>query len=132
MPPRGAIPHHIRKRVRERAGRLCEYCRIEEVQQPVVPHHVEHIIPRKHGGGNEQENLAFACYYCNLHKASNLTRIDPQTNAIVVLFNPRTQTWQEEFAMSGPIVVGLTPCGRATVRVLAMNDRERIDIRSVL
>jgi hypothetical protein len=38
---------------------------------------------------NNSENLAFACYHCNLHKGPNLSGIDQESGALVRLFNPR-------------------------------------------
>ena len=44
--------------------------------------HVEHIVPRMHGGSDDLENLALACIDCNLHKGSNLTGIDPEPSRL--------------------------------------------------
>jgi len=41
------------------------------------------------------------CNYCNLHKSSNLTGIDPQTGQIARLFHPRTDRWEQHFAFDG-------------------------------
>jgi hypothetical protein len=91
--------------------------------------HIEHVIPRKHGGASTESNLALACHACNLHKGPNLTGIDPDTGAVVLLFNPRTQNWQDHFTEQGARVVGITSEGRATVRVLVMNDITRLQLR---
>lgn len=99
---------------------------------PLVVFHIEHIVPRQHGGGDESENLALACYPCNLHKGPNLTGIDPDSGAIAPLFNPRREAWSEHFALRGSVIVGLTPIGRATVRVLSMNGSTRIELRAEL
>jgi hypothetical protein len=55
--------------------------------EPFFTYHVEHIIARRHGGGDNSENLAFACYHCNLHKGPNLSGIDQESGALVRLFN---------------------------------------------
>src|SRR5580692_12396034 len=39
--------------------------------------HIEHIIARQHGGSTGLDNLAFACWTCNLKKGPNLSGIDP-------------------------------------------------------
>lgn len=65
-----------RAAVRARAGDRCEYCGLEQRSLPLVTFHVEHVIPRQHGGGDEPENLALACHHCNLHKGPNLTGIE--------------------------------------------------------
>ena len=43
---------------------------------------------------------------------------------LTALFNPRTQRWHDHFKWSadGTQVVGLTPCGRATVVALQLNN----------
>jgi len=50
----------------------------------------------------------------------------------VALFHPRRDRWLEHFQFSGASIEGLTPTGRATVYVLAMNDDRRLDLRSEL
>lgn len=84
---------------------------------------------RKHGGSDDFDNLALACAECNLHKGSNLTGIDPQSNQITRLFDPRRDNWQEHFAWDGLRLVGLTDVGRTTARVLAMNSLARLRVR---
>jgi acyl dehydratase len=48
------------------------------------------------------------------------------------LFDPRTQAWKRHFEWIGPVVVGRTQTGRATVAVLDMNDPGRVELRQVL
>ena len=90
------------------------------------------VIAKKHGGGDEIENLAFACNQCNLHKGTNLSGIDPVSESTIELFHPRRDSWTEHFTFQGAMVVGLTALGRATVRVLNMNDADRIRVRAEL
>jgi hypothetical protein len=118
--------------VRDRAGRRCEYCRLHESDLPLFPFHIEHIIPNKHGGDDNPKSLAWSCHYCNLAKSSNLSGRDSETGRIVVLFNPRRQRWQRHFAWDGPRLVGLTPCGRASIAVLNINTVHRIAMRELL
>jgi hypothetical protein len=94
--------------------------------------HVEHIVARQHGGSEDAENLALACHRCNLHKGPNLTGIDPVTKDVVLLFHPRTDQWDEHFAMREIRIEGVTGIGRATVQVLAMNDARRLELRMEL
>lgn len=118
-----------RKLVRERAKNRCEYCRLGQDRQPAFRFHIEHVRPKKHGGTDDESNLALACRYCNLHKASNLSGVDEATNAIVQLFNPRTDNWGEHFVFQGAFIAGQTPVGRATVFVLQMNHPKRLRFR---
>lgn len=119
-----------RRLVRRRARNCCEYCQLSEQRSPVARLQIEHIVPRKHGGSDDEANLALACIDCNLHKGPNLTGIDPETGRIVELFNPRRQRWSDHFAWHGVEIVGLTPIGRATVRVLEMNAEDRLQVRT--
>jgi hypothetical protein len=121
-----------RRTVRERADDRCEYCRLRQEYAPLWRHQIEHIIPRKHRGTDELENLAWTCVRCNLSKSSNLSGIDIETGQTVVLFNPRTQIWSEHFAYSDAEIIGLTPTGRATVAVLNMNEPRRLQLRQEL
>jgi 5-methylcytosine-specific restriction endonuclease McrA len=121
-----------RRRVRSRAGDRCEYCGLAQEADPFFAFHVEHVIAKQHGGGDDLSNLALACHSCNLHKGPNLTGIDPGTGQIEPLFNPRTQHWQEHFRLDEEWVVGVTPTGRTTVRVLAMNAEEQRELRAEL
>jgi hypothetical protein len=95
----------------------------------LITFHVEHIIPRKHGGSDELGNLALACPDCNLHKGSDLAGLDPETSSVVRLFDPRTQNWDEHFTWDGLRIIGRTAIGRATVRVLDLNSPGRLRLR---
>jgi HNH endonuclease len=118
--------------VRMRAKGRCEYCGLPEHLVPLITFHLEHVVPRQHGGSDDQTNLAMACPWCNRAKGPNLSGIDPETNALVPLFNPRQQVWSEHFAYHETSIIGLSPVGRATVRVLAMNRAEPLEIRAWL
>lgn len=120
-----------RERVAGRAGGRCEYCRFPE-DASLIPHQLDHIIPRQHGGVDLEDNLAFCCAVCNRTKGPNLASLDPETNAVTPLFNPRRQCWSEHFKLEAERLVGLTPEGRATVFLLRLNDRERLLERRAL
>lgn len=119
----------LRETVRERANNRCEYCLRRQIDSPLAPLQIEHIVPKKHGGTDQSENLALACGECNLHKGSNLTGIDPQTNLVTRLFNPRNDLWETHFKVRGTEILGLTDVGRTTVRVLNLNSPERRRVR---
>ncbi len=48
------------------------------------------------------------------------------------LFHPRSDRWLDHFRWDGPVLIGLTPSGRATVDVLDMNHPIRIALRESL
>ncbi len=122
---------NTRRQVSLRAGQRCEYCHLHQDQSPLAMLQIEHIIPRKHGGSDNEDNLALACIDCNLAKSSNLTGIDPQTGRVTLLFHPRTQNWSDHFEQRGPFILGKTDIGRTTVRVLNMNSDEQVQLRDV-
>jgi 5-methylcytosine-specific restriction endonuclease McrA len=121
----------LRALVRERAGERCEYCGLHQDDSPLALLHVEHIVPKVHGGSDDPGNLALACVDCNLHKGPNLTGIDPVTGQVVALFHPRRQHWDEHFARQGSRILGRTPTGRTTVRLLRMNSDDQLALRSL-
>ena len=90
-----------REFVRRRAGNACEYCRIAQESTPLIPFHIEHIVPKQHGGTDDPEHLALACDRCNAYKGPNLTSVDPDTGAVVALFHPRHDLWSEHFVLKG-------------------------------
>ena len=119
----------LKELVRRRAGNACEYCRLPQDATPLISFHIEHIVSRQHGGSDEPGMLALACDRCNAYKGPNLTSIDPDSNAIVPLFNPRQDIWGDHFAVRAGRITGLTPKGRATVRLLNMNALRRVELR---
>ena len=119
-----------KRRVRQRAGNRCEYCRLHQDQSPLAALQIEHINPKKHGGTDNEDNLALACIDCNLGKSSNLAGRDPLTKKLTRLFNPRTDQWDKHFEVQGSLIVGKTSVGRTTVAVLNMNSRGQRDLRT--
>ncbi len=125
----------IATEVRRRAGHRCEYCLIPQALFR-RRFHIEHIVAKQHGGLTRLDNLALACWQCNLKKGPNLSGIDAETGQITGLFHPRIHTWSEHFVFRelkskvGKVeMAGLTPVGRATVRVLQLNEEFRQALR---
>ena len=103
----------LERRVRNRAGERCEYCRIPSyISEFTFP--VDHIIAKQHGGTTTYANLALSCPHDNFHKGPNIAGLDPETGRLMRLFNPRRQRWNAHFAWNGPMLVGKTPTGRTT------------------
>lgn len=127
-----SMDESLRQFVRQRANNRCEYCRLKQEVGAVFRFHVEHIRSRQHGGTNDHENLALACPNCNWAKGPNLTAIDPHSNSVVVLFNPRKDSWGDHFELQDLQIIGLTPVGRATVQLLRLNNQDRIEVRKQL
>jgi hypothetical protein len=122
----------LRQQVRERAGGRCEYCRLPDRIELTGPFHVEHIIARQHRGTDDLSNLAWACSRCNRHKGTNLSAVDPDTQNVVSLFNPRQEKWDDHFEIVGALIRGTSAVGRATVQLLQINAERRVELRSEL
>ena len=111
-----------------RAVLRCEYCHTP-ARLSGLNFQIDHIIAEKHGGPTDAENLALSCIYCNSYKGANLSGIDPATGEIARLFHPRRDRWDEQIGWHGPVLVGRTPIGRATVVVLRINDPTAVALR---
>lgn len=102
----------LAREIRRRASDRCEYCRLPQSAFRRL-FHIEHIVARQHGGLSVPGNLSLACWSCNLK-----------------------DDWHEHFTTvigeSIPLGIAmheLTRTGRATVRVLGLNDDMRQLIR---
>ena len=93
---------------------------------------IDHIVSLKHGGGNEYDNLAYACPHCNQHKGSDLTTFLESYDDIVVLFNPRKQDWSEHFEAIDGEILPLTRIGQASVKIFRFNEPDLIILRRIL
>jgi hypothetical protein len=111
-----------------RAGNRCEFCRLPQAGYEAT-FHIDHAVALQHRRDDDAANLALACPKCNRKKGPNLSGIDPLTQTVVVLFNPRNDGWTTHFRWDGSRVVGLTPTGRATVALLDLNDEDRLRLR---
>lgn len=127
-----AIPENLRNEVAKRAEYCCEYCRIPENMMATV-FHIDHIRSLKHGGKTELANLAFSCPHCNQNKGSDIaTFIDEDDEETVRLFNPRKDFWEQHFEVAFGEILPKTTIGIATIKILELNQVERIILRKAL
>ena len=119
----------LRVAVRKRAGARCEYCHLPDVAPHLMRFHLEHIRARRHGGSSALSNLAWACARCNKRKGANLSGMDPDTDKLVRLFNPRRDSWARHFIWDGLQIRGVTSAGRTTAWLLEFNSEERLKLR---
>jgi len=113
----------LRRLIAERDKNRCTYCLTTE-ENCGLQMHLDHIIPDVAEGPTTAENLCLACFSCNVKKRHHQSGLDPLTGEIIQLFHPLRQSWNEHFAWdeSKTQIIGLTPCGRATVIALQMNN----------
>src|ERR1700733_2463781 len=106
----------LEQRVIRRGGAHCEYCHLPEAASE-LEFHCDHIIAEKHGGAPVEDNLAGACFSCNLRKGPNLSGLDPASGKLTRLFHPRTDRWTSILhgkghgcAVKQPLVEQPSPC----------------------
>lgn len=116
------ISDTVRARVRQQAGEQCGYCRMLSAWV-YASMEIDHIVPKAAGGSDDEDNLWLACPRCNQYKGQQTQAFDGVTRRQVVLFNPRTQKWNEHFrwGRDRATIIGKTACGRATVKALKLN-----------
>ena len=68
----------------------------------------------------------------NSFKGSYLSGLDPKTRKLTRLFNPRRHKWDFHFRYDGPVLIGRTPIGRTTIRVLQINCEGALTLRESL
>ena len=121
----------LERLVRQRADGRCEYCCLPQAGTR-APLEIDHVIARKHRGRTVAHNLAVSCWYCNVHKGSNLSGSDPATGKLTRLYHPRRHKWNYHFRFDGSILIGRTAIGRTTIEVLRMNHPQLVAIREIL
>jgi 5-methylcytosine-specific restriction endonuclease McrA len=128
---RQAISSQLRAFVTENAQYRCEYCCIHQSDLEYT-FHVDHIISLKHGGGTDFENLALSCSVCNQNKGTDLGTYLSGGEQLVRLFHPRRDKWEKHFEQDNGEIIPLTDIGAATIKVLDLNNPDRIILRRLL
>ena len=121
----------LRQIVIDRSDHLCEYCLIHE-DDTVLGCAIDHVISLKHGGPNTEDNLAYACVFCNRYKGSDVGSMIWEMQEFVRFYNPRLDRWSEHFQLEAMTILGVSSIGNVTARILGFNDRERLSERQIL
>lgn len=122
------ISEKLKTKIRRQAKNRCGYCLLPQSLNPSLLE-IEHLLATANGGTDEEENLWLACRLCNGYKNTQSEAVDDKTNKKVLLFNPRAQDWNEHFEWINEKIVGKTPCGRATVKALKLNNEIILPVR---
>lgn len=64
-----SIPKRLRFEILRRDNYACRYC---GARAPFADLHIDHVIPRNHGGTDAPWNLTAACADCNLGKSDGV------------------------------------------------------------
>ncbi len=127
------ISQKIREFIAERAHFRREYCQ-SRADCACESFEAEHAFPESQGGSNKPDNLAFTCRGCNSRKSDRTEALDSFTQQLVPLFHPRKDLWTEHSAWDETYlqVIGLSPCGRATVNALQLNRQGLVNLRQLM
>lgn len=122
-----------REIVLRRAHGCCEYCR-SHLLFSSAPFAIEHIVPQARGGATEVSNLALSCHGCNGAKYTHTEAPDPMSGAIVPLYHPRRDRWEDHFKWTDDfeLMIGVTATGRATIETLNLNRDGVVNQRRLL
>ena len=111
------IRSEIKRQVRERANFACEYCGVSEIDAG-GEWTIDHFKPQSHGGGDELDNLVYACMRCNLHKADYWLTKDTD----IPLWNPRQGDYPDHFfTAENGVLHAITEIGALTINRLQLN-----------
>ena len=125
------IADSVRRLVAERANFCCEYCGIAQ-EDAFFTFQIDHIISLKHGGETTDDNLAYSCFPCNSNKGSDIGTVLLPDVVFIRLFNPRSDNWNAHFKLIQGVFYSDTEIGKATIKVLKLNDRNRVLERQIL
>lgn len=125
------ISDSLRLLVAKRANYQCEYCLIAQADT-FHTCHIDHIISIKHGGEAEDQNLAFACQFCNRNKGSDVGSYLFNSNKFVRFYDPRKDKWLDHFYIENGLILPKTEIAKATIKILNFNDPEAVIDRQLL
>jgi hypothetical protein len=126
------IPRPLRERVARMAGYRCGYCRTPE-NIAGFRLSIEHIIPEAKGGQTVEGSSGWHA----MHAMNSRARTHPCTGSSHRETCPIVEPAASEVARSffgsedGTEILGLTPCGRATIAGLQLSRAELVAARSL-
>ena len=125
------IPDKLRQKVKQCADNRCEYCLIHQ-DDFFFSFEIDHILSLRDEGKTKLDNLALSCGTCNRNKAADIGTYLDSKMQFVRLFNPRIDIWSEHFEINRGEIIALSLIGQATIKLLDLNQPDRIILRQVL
>lgn len=125
------ISNKLRDLVEKRAFHICEYCFLHE-DDSFFTFPIDHIISLKHEGPTTADNLAFSCPFCNRNKGSDIGSILLPSRQFHPFYNPRLDLWSDHFSLEDGIFQPKSDIGEVTIKILKLNDTDRILERQML
>ncbi|GAB4463801.1 MAG: hypothetical protein OHK0029_33040 [Armatimonadaceae bacterium] len=120
------MAHSKHEEVRHRFGSACGYCGVSETDTGGQLT-VDHFVPLSAGGGDNDENLVYACFRCNLYKGDFFPTEEQRNQGIRVLhplLDDQSAHFREE--PSTCLLVPVTDTGRFHIRLLQLNRPELV------
>jgi HNH endonuclease len=111
------ISKEVREQVQQRANYACEFCGVRETDVGGTLT-VDHYQPQSRGGGDNLENLIYACVCCNQYKQDYWSTDE----SLPKLWNPRSQQYNKHFLeLEDGQLLALTTIGEFTCQRLRLN-----------
>ncbi|MEZ9917670.1 hypothetical protein BCT06_14145 [Vibrio breoganii] len=92
-----------RQHIYERDDFTCQYCGKSGAksfkQWNDAWFAIDHIKPKKHGGGNEDSNLVVACHTCNSVKGATMCESIEEGRKIINDKNNQRKKWFNKFVL---------------------------------
>ncbi len=76
--------------------------------------------------------MAYACFACNNTKGSDIGTMLLPDRIFIRLYNPRIDNWHDHFEIENGVIYDKTDIAKATIKVLNLNEIERIIERQEL
>lgn len=116
------MAHAKHAEVRERYGFRCGYCGVSETDS-VGELTVDHYEPVSNGGMEDDENLVYACFRCNLHKSDTTPYIVNADGEIVKrILHPLRDALHEHIGENDDgTLFGITGTGESHIEILELN-----------
>ncbi len=85
------------QRIFERDKFKCRYCGVNGSKDFstwwYANFSIDHIVPKKHGGDDRDENLALSCHTCNLYKGGSKCDSFEEAKEIVLKKRAEAESW---------------------------------------
>jgi len=115
----------VREQVRQRANFVCEFCGISETDAGGELT-IDHFQPKRHGGGDDIDNLLYCCIRCNQHKLDYW----PASSDSPFLWNPRQSPLSQHFVeLDDGTLHPITETGAFTLHRLRLNRSQLVTHR---
>lgn len=87
----------------ERDKFTCQYCGLDASRNFdtwwTANMNIDHVVPKKHGGEKNSQNLVVACRACNLYKGSTPCSSIEEAREIVNKKRAQAEKWYRKFVL---------------------------------